>query len=425
MNRRLLRSGAFFGAAAVSLLAVAPAFAAAPVSQSSAQAINLSIAGNSVISQEVTASHDGTSEESVDNSTIPTLVDLLPANTALAVGVAPQEAVANADGTSYACAGLAGTGGGLVKIGDERCELNGEPLTLELGSLDLGVLPGTSGALTTALTPLLGALGPVLDQVVDAIAAGLDGTPLGEIGLSGSLSAIEGSCFADPDAAVGDTRLVDTSGGSNATPIAVTLPGVAQPLTLVNLPANPPPNTHVLVNLDTVTQTLIDALTIQLNTMLGAALVPLAGPLAGLLQDVQDQAIVVLVDALQPLLQPLQENVLDITLNQQVFGDNGRSIEVTALDLQVLPALAEFAGGSLIGGQIGNVTCGPNTRVVTDNPTDDPDPTPTDGTEPPTVVDAGAAGDDNTAATVLTATAALTLLAGSAGLIGYRRMLVK
>jgi len=422
LNRRLLRSGAFIGAAAVSLLAVAPAFAAT-VSQSSAQAINLSIAGNSVISQEVTAAHDGTSEESVDNSTIPTLVDLLPANTALAVGVAPQEAVANGDGTSYACAGLAGTGGGLVKVGDERCELNGEPLTLDLGSLDLGTLPGPSGALTTALEPLLGALGPVLDQVVDAIVAGVGDTPLGEIGLSGSLSAIEGSCFADPDAAVGDTRLVDSSGGSNATPIAVSLPGVAEPLTLVNLPANPPPNTHVLVNLDTVTQTLIDALTIQLNTMLDGALQPLAGPLAGLLQQVQDQALVVLVDALQPLLQPLQDNVLDITLNKQVSGDAGRSIEVTALDLQVLPALAQFAGGSLIGGQIGKVSCGPNTRVTVDEPT--PTPTPTDGTQPPTVVDAGAAGPDNTARTVLTATAALTLLAGSAGLIGYRRMLIK
>ncbi len=422
MNRRLLRSGAFIGAAAVSLLAVAPAFAAT-VSQSSAQAINLSIAGNSVISQEVTAAHDGTSEESVDNSTIPTLVDLLPANTALAVGVAPQEAVANGDGTSFACAGLAGTGGGLVKVGDERCELNGEPLTLELGSLDLGVLPGPSGALTTALEPLLGALGPVLDQVVDAIVGGIGGTPLGEIGLTGSLSAIEGSCFADPDAAVGDTRLVDSSGGSNATPIAVSLPGVAQPLTLVNLPANPPPNTHVLVDLDDVTQTLIDALTVQLNTMLDGALQPLAGPLAGLLQQVQDQALVVLVDALQPLLQPLQENVLDITLNKQTFGDNGRSIEVTALDLQVLPALAQFAGGSLIGGQIGTVTCGPNSRVA--GPTPSPEPTPTDGTEPPTVVDAGAAGAGNTAQTVLTATAALTLLAGSAGLIGYRRMLLK
>jgi hypothetical protein len=423
LNRRLLRSGAFIGAAAVSLLAVAPVFAAAPVSQSSAQAINLSIAGNSVISQEVTASHDGTSEESVDNSTIPTLVDLLPVNTALAVGVAPQEAVANADGTSYACAGIAGTGGGLVKVGNERCELNGEPLTLDLGSLDLGTLPGPSGALTTALEPLLGALGPVLDQVVDAVVDGIADTPLGEIGLTGSLSAIEGSCYADPDAAVGDTRLVDSSGGSDATPISVSLPGVAEPIVLLNLPANPPPNTHVLVNLDTVTQTLIDALTVQLNTMVQGALVPLAGPLVGLLQQVQDQVVVVLVDALQPLLQPLQENVLDILLNKQVVGDAGRSIEVTALEIDVLPALAQFAGGSLVGGEIGKVSCGPNTRVTVDEP--DPDPTPTDGTEPPTVVDSGARGDGNTARTVLTATAALTLLAGTAGLIGYRRMLIK
>lgn len=423
MNRRLMRTGAIIGAATVSMLAVAPAFAAAPTSQSTAQAIDLSIAGNAVISQQVAATNDGTSEETVDNSTIPTLVDLLPANTALAVGVAPQQAVANPDGTSYACAGIAGTGGGLVKVGDSACELNGQPLTLNLGTLDLGVLPGPSGALTTALEPLLGALGPVLDQVVDALVDGIGGTPLGEIGLVGSLSAIEGSCFADPDEARGDTRLVDSSGGSNATPIAVTLPGVAEPITLLNLPANPPPNTKVLVNLDTVTQTLINALEVQLNTMVQGALQPLAGPLVGLLQQVQDQAVVVLVDALQPLLQPLQDDVLDIVLNKQSFGDDGRSIQVTALDAQVLPALAQFAGGSLIGGEIGKVSCGPNTRGSVPTPTPTPT-TPVDNPEPPTLVDAGGAGNGNTAAVVLSATAALTLLAGSAGLIGYRRMLL-
>lgn len=424
MNRSVLRYGAIVGAATVSMLAVSPVFAAASTSQSSAQSINLSLAGNSIVSQQVTAANDGSSQTSVDNSTIPTLVDLLPANTALAVGVAPQQAVANSDGTSYACAGLAGTGGGLVKVGDSGCELNGQPLTLNLGSLDLGSLNGTTGALTNALDPLLGALGPVLDQVVDAVAGGINGTPLGEIGLGGSLSAIEASCFADPDAAVGDTRLVDSSGGTNATPISVSLPGVANPITLVNLPANPPPNTEVVVGLDTVTQTLINALEVQLTTMVEGALTPLAGPLVGLLQQVQDQVVTVLVDALQPLLQPLQDNVLRITLNKQTSGDNGRSIDVTALELDVLPVVAQFAGGALVGGEIGKVSCGPNTRAAST-----PTPTPTDNPntpEVPTVVDSGVRGQSShTARDVLTATGALMLLAGTAGLIGYRRMLLK
>lgn len=422
MNRRVLRYGAIAGAVTVSLLAVSPVFAAASTSQSSAQSINLTLAGNAIVSQEVTASNDGSGQTSVDNSTIPTIADLLPANTALAVGVAPQEAVAKSDGTSYACSGLAGTGGGLVKVGSTGCALDGQPLTLNLGSLSLGALTGTTGALTTALSPLFAALDPVLNQVVDAIAGGIDGTPLGDIGLVGSLSAIEGSCFADPDAATGDTRLVDTSGGSAATPIAVTLPGVANPITVANLPANPPPNTPVVVGLSTVTQTLIDALTVELQTALNGALGPLAGVLGPLLQQVQDAAIVPLVDALQPLLQPLQDNVLNITLNKQVPGDNGRSITVTALDLQVLPAVAQFAGGALVGGEIGKVSCGPNTRATTANPTPTDNPTP----DVPTVVDSGVRGPaDNTARNVLVATGALMALAGTAGLIGYRRMLVK
>jgi hypothetical protein len=413
------------GAAALSTLAIAPAFAAASgTSQSSAQSLKLSIAGNSVIAQQTEATNDGSTQTVTDNSTVPKLADLLPNNVLLGAGVAPQAAVAKPDGTSYACAGIAGTGGGIVTVGDTACNLNGEPLTIDLAHLDLGnVILGTNSALGSALAPLdvvLQPLGKGVTDLVNALSSGLAGTPLGEIKIGGSLSAIEASCQADPTKATGDTRLVDSSGGSANTPISITLPGVADPIVLLNLPANPPKDTNVLVNLDTVTQTLIDALKVELNTAVQGALQPLG--LGVLLQTVQDQVVTVLVQNLQPLLQALNDNLLSIVLNHQVSSEGGKKIEVTALSLDVLPAAAQFTGSSLISGEIGKVSCGPNTRTVVTQPT----PTPTDNEKPPTVVDSGVAGKaDHTARDVLTATAALMLLAGTAGLIGYRRMLTK
>jgi hypothetical protein len=429
LNRRVLRFGAIIGAAALSTLAIAPAFAATGTSQSTAQSLKLSIAGNSLIAQQTEATNDGTSETVTDNSTVPTIASVLPGTNLIGAGVAPQQAVAKPDGTSYACAGIAGTGGGIVTVGDSGCELNGEPLTIDLANLNLGdVILGNNSALGSALNglPGLGALlaqlGTGLDTLVAAISDGLAGTPLGEITIGGSLSAIEASCQADPDAATGDARLVDSSGGSEETPISVTLPGVADPIVLLNLPANPPPNTPLVVKLDVVTQALIDGLKVELTTALQGALAD-AG-LQALLQTIQDQVITVLVANLQPLLTAVQDNLLNIMLNKQVSSDGGRKIEVTALVLDVLPAAAQFSGSSLISGEIGKVSCGPNTRIVATPPPTTP--TPTDNTHPPTVVDSGVAGQaDHTARDVLTATAALMLLAGTAGLIGYRRMLTK
>jgi hypothetical protein len=430
-----MRFGAIIGAATVSTLAVAPAFAAAATSQATAQSLHISIAGTDAISQKVTASNNGTTETKNNADTLPTIASVFPGTNLLGAGVAPQEAAAKKDGTSYACAGIAGTGGGIVTVGNSSCDLDGQPLTINLGGLDLGnVVLGDGSALGAALNglPIIGdvltLLGQTLNQLVTTISDGLAGTPLGQISLGGSLSAIEGSCVADPEKATGDARLVDSSGGSNATPIGVTIPtGVGngtQTLTLLNLPANPPPNTHVLVDLDTVTQTLVTALTTELNTAVGGVLAPLN--LGVLLQQVQDAVVTQLVANLQPLLTALQDNILDITLNKQSTGDGGRSIHVTALDAQVLPAAAQFAGASLISGQIGDVTCGPNTRASAAGGETPDSPQNPDQPDVPTVVDSGVAGQaDHTARNVLGATAALMLLAGTAGLVGYRRMLNK
>ncbi|MFL6158007.1 MAG: hypothetical protein ACJ72D_18100 [Marmoricola sp.] len=426
----MLRFAAIAGAAALSTLAIAPAFAAASgTSQATAQSLKLSIAGNNVVAQETDATNDGTSQTVTDKSTVPTLATLLPANNLLGAGVAPQAAVAKPDGTSYACAGIAGTGGGIVTVGNSSCNLNGDPLTIDLAHLSLGniVLDPQTGTLGQALAPLQtllnGVVGVTLDQIVTALSGGLAGTALGDIKIGGALSAIEGSCKANPDAATGDARLVDSSGGNTKTPISITLPGVAQPIVLLNLPANPPPNTDIPLDLGTVADTLVSAIQTELETALTGALAPLANALGQAYSGIKSAILTQLLTNLAPLTQAIHDNLLDIVLNKQVHSDGGRKIEVTALSLEVLPAVAKFAGSSLISGEIGKVSCGPNTRIVTP-PT--ATPPPTDNEKPPTVVDSGVAGKaDHTARDVLTATAALMLLAGTAGLIGYRRMLTK
>lgn len=432
MKRRVLRFGAIIGAVAVSTLAVAPAFAAAATSQATAQSIQISIAGQDAVSQKVTATNDGSGETKNSADTVPLLADVLPANNLIGAGVAPQDATANSDGTSYACAGIAGTGGGIVQVGNSACELNGQPLTIDLANLDLGnALIGDAGALTSALNSLPGigdlltTLGVNLNELVGQISTAVNGTPLGEITIGGSLSVIEASCTANPDAAQGDARLVDSSGGSADTPIGLTLPNVGE-VTLLNLPANPPPNTKAVTQLDVVTQTMVTALNQELDTVIQGELAGLG--LGDALQTVQDEIVEQLVLQLQPLLQPLEQYLADITLNKQTVGDGGRSIQVTAFDAQLLPAAQEAIGDSVISGELGKVSCGPNTRFTAPpgddaNPPADDDP---DLPDVPTVVDSGVAGkSDHTARNILGATGALMLLAGTAGLVGYRRMLDK
>lgn len=432
MKRRVLRFGAIIGAATVSTLAVAPAFAAATVSQASAQSLEVSIAGNAAVSQKLTATNDGSSKR-VDESTVPNLATVLGNNNAVAAGVAPQTAVANSDGTSYACAGIAGTGGGIATIGNSACNIQGKPLTLNLGTLNLDLVhllgPGAvSGPLGDALKPVTDQLGDALNNVISQLTSSLATTPLGQISLTGGLSAVEATCTANPDAAKGDAQIVDTA-GRHTIPISVTIPG-GQTIALadvnVNLPGKPG-GTDVLVSLDQVTQAVIDAVTTELNVALNGALKPLSDAVKGILQPIQDSIVKQLVTALKPALQALSDNLLKITVNDVTPGDGGRSVEVKTLDLQVLPAAKQFTGSSLISGVIGHVKCGPNTRVTTPaTPTATVKPPKTSLPDVPTVVDSGLAGhEDHTARNVLGATGALLLIAGTAGLLGYRRMLGK
>jgi hypothetical protein len=426
----VLRFGAIIGATTVAALAVSPAFAAAATSQASAQSINLKLAGNELVAQKLTATNDGTTETKSDNNTVPNLVGALPDNTALKAAVLPQEAGANTNGTSFACAGLAsdGNGGpGVVTVGKESCDLTGSgAVPLDLGGLALGNALLTDNTVITdaleslgngALTDLLTQLGTNLNALVTQISDAINGTQLGEIGIVGSLGTISAVCTADPDAAQGDATLADSA-------IRLTLPGT-DPITLVNLPVHPSENQKVVSDLSGTTTMVTTALKTYLDTIIQGQLHD-AG-LDAVLDTVQTQILNQLFDGLSPLTDALSKYVAEITLRKTTHGDGGRSIDVTALDVQILPALQDTLGSSLVSGDIGRVTCGPNTRATAPEQPGTPN-SPGNPSSPhvPNVVDSGVAGHaDHTARNVLGATAALMLLAGTAGLMGYRRMINK
>lgn len=432
MKRSALKLGAILGAAVVSTLAVGPAFAAAATSQATAQSIDLKLAGQSLVAQKQTATNNGTTETRSDNNTVPNLVGVLPDNTALKAGVLPQEARAKSDGTSFACAGLAsdGNGGpGVVTVGTQSCDLTGSgAIPLNLGQLALGNALLTDNTVITnalnglglqQLTALLTTLNTNLNSLVTSISNAINGTPLGEVGVIGSLGVVSAVCQATPDAATGDATLADSA-------IRLSLPGVSPNLTLVNLPVHPNENQKVVSDLSGTTTAVTNAVKVYLNTVIQGQLH--AAGLDAAIDAVQTQILNQLFAGLKPLTDALAQYVAEITLRETTHGDSGRSIDVTALHATVLPNSA-IPGGSLVDGRIGRVTCGPNTRgTSTPNTPNTNTGNPKNPHVPnvPNVVDSGLAGhQDHTARNVLAATGALMLLAGTAGLMGYRRMLNK
>lgn len=407
MNK-LTRLGAIGAAATLAAMAAGPALAAPLVSQASANALTLSIAGNLADTGTVTATNDGTGETKEGETTPP--ISVLGNQQLLNAGVLAQDATAQVDGTdgvSAACAGVAGEGASVAEVGDSNCLTPGQPVGVTIANLDLSgsVLINPESALGE-----LAALNPVMDQVLGPITAAVTEAlaPLGEVGVIGTLGAVEGRCVATPTAASGSANIVDTK-------LSLLLAG--EQVDIVELPVEPAPNTKVLTGLDVVVTEVIDALETNLqNTFDGQ----LAG-LTELTEQVQANVVDTLVAEIAPQLAPLEENVLDITLNKQSVPAPG-AIEVTALDAQVLPAAQEFADASLVGAEIGNVTCGPNGVVAPAAAAPEPAPAAPEEELPevPTVVDAGLAGGSNGPAD--TAVAGLLALTGLAGLVGYRKL---
>jgi hypothetical protein len=412
----LVKIGAILAAATLFGLSMGPAAAAAPAAQASANGLTLAIAGSPVSTGETKATNAGKGEARTGTSNPP--IDVLENQDVLDIGVIAQNSSAkieNGDGVSRACAGVAGDGAVVADVGESDCLTPGDPVGVNIANLDLTgvrlINPESAlGALDPLLQPLADQLvGPLTRSVTDALA------PLSNVGITGTLGAVQSQCVANPSSAEGTANIVDTK-------LSLGLPG--NNVELVEFPASPEPNTKLLTDLDEVVNVALDAVQTDLDNTLNKSLAQLSPAI----QELQDKIVSTFVAQIADQLGPLEENVLDATLNKQTVSSDGKQVEVTALDLQVLPAARQFGGFSLVSAEIATVNCGLNAQVNGPDSPDSPDgpdspdaPDSPGGPDVPTTVDAGATngGGINNVALV----GGLLMLGGAAGLVGYRRLL--
>ncbi len=417
LSRAAFGLSAFVSAGALVVLSAAPGAAATPVAQASAAAISLTIGGQAVDAGSYRVTNDGTREDAT--GTNKPALSLLGGQSLVKAGTLAQDAstsVVNSQGRSRACAGLAGQGASVIGVGNGgSCFVPGQAVTIGAGSLDLSGLQIVQSAflqgfdaqaqlaLQPILQPLTAALQTGLQQAVAAL--GLD------VGIE--LGAVESSCTAEPGSASGSARLV----GSKA---YITVGG--QRITLVDLPADPAPNTHVVGDLGQVATLVETAVQTQLNAVLsnlpgGVVLPPLVD---------QAAALNAALASLGQQLKPLQDNVIDVVLNKQTKASPDQ-IEVTALDLSLLPVAQQF-GVTAFNLKIGTSACGPSGKVAAARALADAGPQgqpeaagahrgPRRARPPPATAPAGA-GRDRGGALALAAWSWLGV--GAAGALGHR-----
>jgi hypothetical protein len=410
--RSYLRFAAVIGAVTLGGIAAAPAVAATD-NQSGANAVFVSIAGNGQGTGNVTATYSNGKETTTGNSK-PAFPDPT-GQKFITGGVLAQEATAK-PGFSAACAGLAGDGGSVLNIGDSRCLEPGDLLTGSFGSFDPSqYVKAGQGQLTQALeqVPGLGAaLGGVLGssnpqeaQILAAINTALTQakSAAGNGGLVINLDSVDGRCTAGNGGPTGDADL------TNAKVQFIT---PAKTFTLLDFKPHPAPNTHLFTNLQQVADAIVNSFKSSLTEALDGN-----SQLSDALGTLQTKVIDAATSQLQANLGPLEKNLLDITLNQQVHP-TADSIKVRALNVDVLSAAkAQLNGNPLVNLQIGNAACAPVARVAVSAPT-------AQAAAPkalPTSVSAGLAtapGDDSHSGIALAALA--MMLTGGTALVVIR-----
>ena len=397
-------------------LAASPATAATTVARASGAALTLGVGGNPAGSGTYAVTNDGTHQTSTGTNR--PVVSALTGQSVVSAGVLAQDAttsVRDGAGSSAACAGLAGQGSSTVAVGDGDCLVPGQTLSLAAGTLDLSRLRVVDATVLQGLDQQLQtALQPVLDQVVPALQGGLRSglQQVGDPGLFIDLGAVQSHCTAGPGTADGSASLADAGAHVQV---------AGRRVDLVSLPAHPAPNTKVVTDLGAVATVVEDALRSQLATALDGSLGPLSTAV--------DQAAVLdnVLANIGAQLAPLDQNLLSGTLNAQSRPAAG-AIDVTALDLRVLPAAAQ-AGLDALSVQVGRSTCGPGAvrPAVVQRATPS---TPRPRARPhvvPTRVTAGLADGQrhDGRGDLLAALGALFLVASGAGFADYRRRLTR
>ena len=394
-RRRLVSAAAV--ATTVALLTPGAAVAAQDGGTGDANALRATIAGNTQGTGTVIANNDGTGQEKSGPSNPP--VSVLTGQPYVNLGVLAQDALARDNGTSAACAGVAGDGGSVVEIGDSGCLEPGESINLTLSGFDVETLLDVElAAGTGSLGTAFDALGVIpvetFNDVLDALQNGVDTVAADfDPRLEVDAGAVQSSCTADGSRATGSTSIANGA-------LVVNL-GFGAPK-LLDLDAEPDPNTRLLSDLGPLVDVMQQAISDQIDSNL-----------APLSLDPNDQTnlIIGVLEQLEPAFNALEENVVEVILNQQEKSQGGRRIDVTGLSVRLLPA-AEAAGAPtpLAQAEIANVGCGPLAAAATDS----------GGNPVPTTVNAGAdqapgsSGDHSAVAALL---ASLLALAGAAGLL--------
>ena len=405
----IARGAAVAAAAAMVALSAAPA-SAATVSQASATALSLELAGTGATDSGTYAVTNDGSTESAEGTNEP-IITALGGQDAIHAGTLAQDAVAKSNATSAACSGLAGDGATLVAAGSGDCLSGGNNIKLDAASLDFSELQviqsdlfqGMDAEVQKALKPFQTQITGALDQLLAPVVDGLDGA-----GLYVDLGAVQSHCTANDDTARGDSTIASSS-------VYVVLPGGKRE-TVVELPVDPAVNQKVVTDLSGVVDVVIKGLRTQLANGLGGAL----QPIDPVVVELQKQVLNTLLTSIEGQLAPLEDNLLDITLNAQETSPG--AITVTALDAKILPAAEPFVGGPLTHLTIGTSSCGPNSpapRTVVNNPPKAADPP----ASVPTVVTAGMESYDDGSAGRIALVTLLLLAAAGAGVATYVRTL--
>jgi len=384
--RTTTRVTATLTAAGVMALTAGPGFAAdtTVVAQSEAEAIYLQL-GPQVLSDQLSGAYraERTAQgETTEGNNQPN-ARLLTGQPSLKAGVLAQDAqtgLAGNRGVSEACSGVAGNDATFVGVGEDgTCLDPGDDAEIALtpGGLNLvklaqvELVDGTGTSLETIVGGLPGA-----DQVLRNLNRNLrDLLRDFDAGLFASLSAITSECTAGPgQAATGDARLAGLD-------VFLRLPEGApqREVSLVdNLQSDPEPNTEVFTEISKVVDPLLDQIVRSL---------PLPNRLSGLTEPLTEQLRQAvreqLLQQIETQLGPVEDNLLDGTLNKQTRAPG--EIEVTAIDLKVLPAIEPSAGFNGAEIRLARSQCGPG-ATLTDTPTTPTDP---DSPEVPRVVPAG------------------------------------
>jgi len=403
--KRVLKFGAIIGAAAISVLSVGPAFAAtndtggANASASTGTGSLFQLLDTDACTS---AAPSGTGTGRCGNG--------LSLNNQ--INAFSQNASGATNGTSTANASVAPID--ITNIGT-TLDLNGiidGLVAINTGTVLDSVIGGVSdsvlrGLLQDALGPTI--LNPLNDALQTTLAGVTDALPLGV-----QIGAVESQCTATaaPLSATGSSHVAGVD-------IVVHLGGqvIKVPMTLGTTP-----NSNLLVGSpQQLVNGIIAGLEDTFTQSLGGALAPLNTILSTIQQQVTSAIFNQLEQSLLPAVANALEPIIAGTVNKQVpvSPSSTGQIDVTALELKLL-------GTNVL--DLARSHCGPNARgtgTPAGGGTNSPHH-PGNNPHVPTVVDAGLAGhQDHTARNVLGATAALMLLGGTAGLLGYRRMLHK